>query len=106
MILDIYNSIGKTDKDIASWINVMSYNSNKCWKCINCEDKPIFIETCKTTYDKRLIVSEKEDYDRSEYAELNVIDKDEAIDEIRPSKNVTSISGSTINKSTIGDHNS
>ena len=56
---------------------------NDKWKTVKIvPNSNIYIETCKRTYDKKLIVREKEDYLGVLYNGIDVYDKDEAIAEL------------------------
>ncbi len=102
-ILDIYMEIN--DESIRSWINIMSYTeNNSCWKDIWEVEGPIFIKACNKTHDKKLIVSEKEDYDNYEW--LSPINKDEAIINLNWIQNTTIINQNWDNSQATGGSNS
>ena len=80
-ILSEYQSIGLDSEEIRAWISGMDFNDK--WKTVKIvPNSNIYIETCKRTYDKKLIVREKEDYLGVLYNGIDVYDKDEAIAEL------------------------
>jgi len=85
-ILDVYGKIA--DESIRTWINLVT----NCgyWKECECDanEKNIFFETCLRVADKKLIADEKEDYTEEERCAINILNKDEAIDELNPGKKV------------------
>jgi len=77
---------------IRAWINLMTnLNTWKRIENVTCNQNDIFIDSCNLTHDKKLIVSEKEDYSIIQYNNLNVFNKDEAL------CNLTQISQININ---------
>lgn len=93
-ILEAYKE-SKTEM-IHSWIDLMT--KLMTWKKIdnvtcNCDD--IFINSCNVTYDKKLIVSEREDYTSMQYENLDVINKDEAINILMPTSQISIIGNGT-----------
>ncbi|WP_179337452.1 hypothetical protein [Winogradskyella ludwigii] len=86
-ILDEYLKLAENNYVIKSWITGMDYK--KYWKKLTPKDKEnIFIDTCKFSSDKKIIVNEKEDYSESDYLGLDVFNKDEAIEHLKPTKKV------------------
>lgn len=86
-ILDSYKKF--QTESIHTWIKLMDYQGS--WKNISdvdCQEEDIFIHSCKLTYDKKLIVSEKEDYRIEQYEDLEVINKDEAICNLMPTSQI------------------
>jgi len=85
IILNDYKNIAINSEIIRTWIEGMDYKGY--WKNIdaNFEDNP-YINLCNSTYDKHLIVDEKEDYLPENYAGLTILNKDEAIEELKQSK--------------------
>jgi hypothetical protein len=80
-ILNEYLKHAENSGPIREWVNGMDYKGY--WKYIPIDQSDnVFIETCKKTFDKRLIVCEKEDYDADYYIGLTVFNKDEAITEL------------------------
>ena len=78
-IKEEYLTVKKTTR-LDAWLEIAT--ATDVFKNVECAGDPIFIKTCLETYDKKLIVSEKEDY--SDYEGLTPIDKDEAMNQIRP----------------------
>lgn len=85
-ILEIYGKIA--DESIKTWINMVT----NCgyWKECECsaDEKNIFFETCLLVDKKKLIADEKEHYTEKQRSIANIINKDEAIDELSPDKQV------------------
>lgn len=108
-IAKIYKKIALSDERgsdrIVIWLEEMTENIQECWAFVDCKNKPIFIKTCKDSDDKKLIVSDKNNY-HSGYEGLKPIDKNEAINEIRSPKNIFYIKGSRIINSILGDNSS
>ncbi|WP_420552396.1 hypothetical protein [Tenacibaculum aiptasiae] len=68
---------------IHEWIRGMDYK--KFWKTVEIDQtNNIFINTCQKTHDKNFIVSEKEDYKKEDFIGIKVLNKDEAITELKP----------------------
>jgi hypothetical protein len=79
---------------ISTWLHLLSVGDFKKYLEINiATSQNVFIETCKISHDKMLIVREKEDYDEHLFNELNVINSDEAISNIRGSQVIIYQSG-------------
>lgn len=95
-ILDEYKALA--DDYIRTWIELVT--NNGYWVNVECDDDPVFIKTCLATHDKKLIVDDKNS-DYADYEGLMPIDKDEAIDEISPEKNVIHQNGNN-NQAIIG----
>lgn len=92
LILDSYKRYNTSI--IHTWIDLM--DKQGMWKKINdpdCAESELFIKTCHSTYDKKLIVSEKEDYDVEQYEELDVMNKDEAYISLCSTTHVNNING-------------
>lgn len=101
IILDKYNLF--STHHIHSWIDLMSKLG--LFRNIACTHSNIFIETCKLTYDKRLIVADKQEYPASEYAELNeILDSDEAIVSYMTKATTTIIQTGNNNQATSGNN--
>lgn len=75
---------------IASWIDLMTNGGH--WKSIEnleCTSSELFIEACKVSSDKRLIVDEKDFYDTCRYDGIScVLDKYEALVELGTNRNI------------------
>ncbi|MCT4560551.1 MAG: hypothetical protein N4A41_04160 [Crocinitomicaceae bacterium] len=68
---------------IRTWLDGLS--KQNFYKIIETElINNIFIDTCRQSRDCKLIVNEKDDYSMNEIEGLNVLNKDEAIEEIKP----------------------
>lgn len=71
-ILEIYNSINSSI--IKEWLILMG--TVGYWKDIkveNCNNERIFIEVCKKSFHKSLIVYDYDDYEETDYEELNLV---------------------------------
>lgn len=111
-ILDLYLSIANSR--IRDWLKLM--DKTKSWAKIDdmeCNENDLFIEACKKTHDKRLVVSEKETYEESKYRGIKeILDKEDArVNFTQSSATTYNISGenptfTTGNKSeiTVGDN--
>lgn len=87
---------------IRTWLNGITHN--EYYKIVEIEEyKNLFPDTCRLTRDATLIVCEKEDYDENVLNGLNVIDKDEAINDIRPNTTLISVVGDE-NKLSTGNN--
>lgn len=90
-IIDEYGTI--INEIVSVWINGLVKDG--LYKSVNTpdfEDGLLFIETCRQTYDKQLIVSEKEDYLEEHYCGLNIQNKYEAMSAFNtPINNITQI---------------
>ncbi len=94
-ILNDYLIIAEESEIIRTWISGMDFK--KYWKNVEINSiGNIYIETCNCTYDKNLVVNEKEDYLPENYGGLNILNKDEAIEHIKQSSNNISIIDSII----------
>jgi hypothetical protein len=82
-ILAEYSTFAQQNEIIRTWIKGMDYKES--WKNVNVEEfSNLFIDTCRLTHDKLLIVCEKEDYNAEQYTGLQVLNKDEAIVHLKP----------------------
>lgn len=76
-------SLDPVNELIRTWIMGMDYKG--LWKAVHIDKfNKLFIDTCRLTHDKTLIVSDKEDYDADDYEGLTVYNKDQAIINIKP----------------------
>ncbi|MBP1645659.1 MAG: hypothetical protein H6Q16_1234 [Bacteroidetes bacterium] len=106
-ILSMYDKIEGYHYE--SWIDLLIVNK-KIIKITKTDEsnKCIFISTCKKSYDKKLIVCEKNDCTEKDKChecdldEIDLINKDEAIDIIKPSNCTINIFGNK-NNVTTGD---
>jgi len=102
-ILDSYKQFDT--EMIRSWINLMTnLNTWKYIENITCNIDNVFIDSCSITYDKKLIVSEKEDYPNSKYNNLEVFNKDEALCNLTQTSQIN-INGSNHNITTGNNSN-
>lgn len=86
-ILNDYLRIAEEHNVINTWMKFMDYK--RYWKSLTpvIQDN-IYIETCKESFDKKFIVDEKEDYAKEQCVDLDIINKDEAIEQLKPVKKV------------------
>ena len=103
-ILMKYNEIAlaKNGQIINSWIQLMDHM--KYWKKIEFTTRGNnYIEVCKKTTDKKLIVDEKEDYEEENCDELTLLNKLEAVDELKI-KNISIIQTGPNSQASTGDN--
>lgn len=94
-ILNDYLVIAENSEIIRTWISGMDFK--RYWKNVEINSEGnIYINTCKSTYDKNLVVNEKEDYLPENYSGLNIFNKDEAIEHIKQPSNNISIKDSIV----------
>lgn len=90
-ILKIYNSVDSSI--IKEWIILMG--AVNYWKNIeveDCSDENIFIESCKKSFHKSLVVYDYDDYEEDKYEGLSMICCQHEINEkIFPTQSVTNI---------------
>ena len=88
-ILESYGHVA--NEIITLWLELM--NKHDCFKELGCDDEPIFIKTCQKSYDKILIVSNKNDIENAQltWINLNILDADEAISETEKQHHITHI---------------
>jgi len=103
-ILEEYIKYANESGTIREWIKGMDFK--KYWKPVAIDEfENLFIDTCRRTHDKRLIVCEKEDYNPINYNGITVFNKDEAISELQPAGIVINQSGNN-NQATTGNNSS
>ena len=94
-ILNDYLTIAENSEIIRTWISGMDFKNY--WKNVEIKSGGnIYINTCNCTYDKNLVVNEKEDYLPESYGGLNIFNKDEAIEQIKQPINKISIKRSIV----------
>jgi len=101
-ILIEYESVSEWNDALRVRLRAMDQTWNR--KILECDTDPIFIESCRQSVDKLIIVDEKEDYETYEWI-TTMFNKDEALSHLSDWRVIINNFGWKDNTSIIWDHN-